>query len=809
MSKSLLSNKYTSYILVLLLFIIVSLIYFPVAYNKQYPLAHDITQWEGAAKKIIDYNNEHSDRALWTQNMFSGMPAYMISFPNRFPYLESLTKITDKVINWRIFLLFIGGLGIFVLLRFLRLDPWVALFGALAFIFSCHWVGLLEIGHNTKFRAIMYIPWVIWSMLYLKQKPGLLSLGLMATFLITQLRENHPQITYYLYLLLGMYWVFQLIESIRKKDIKNFGIFSVLLIIAFGLTALAVMNPYLSTMEYSHYTMRGGSSGLETSYAQGWSFHPWEILGLIIPDFFGGITTTQVPTMPQGVGFYWGWMDFTQIYNYFGIVVFFFGIFALMGKYKRLSAFLWISSVIFTLMSFGKFAPRLSDLLLNYLPYFNKFRVPSMILTMVQINAVLLAALGLQTIIDKVESGEQDFSKKLFRIFWISGAILSFFTILSKPIFKVLPLATPREVQIFTEAGYTDLLEKLRAFRLDRLAKSGILSLLFLTISLGMAYLFSAKRIKKTLFVFIIILITFVDLWLYTGKYLKDLKPVQEHRDHFAPQAHDQFLLEDKSNYRIYPSEVGPAGDWAYHHQTVDGYSAVKLKRYDDFLRGNLHPQFNRYKEILARYNFEIPTPVHDMLSTKYIVLRDTLPNSSILQDKKLVYQSPYSMIKIYENSSALPRAWFVDSLVVITPADSIVARMNDIGFNPATTAFIESPLQGMEKPLNAYAKQTLNEMHKLEYEVKNDAQSLLVLSEIYYPAGWKAYLNDQEVNILPVNYILRGIVIPAGTHKLKLEFVPESYRKGVSYSAIGLLLTLLFFSIGIVMRFKKNKNQS
>ncbi|MCB5262290.1 MAG: hypothetical protein M0Q16_09470, partial [Candidatus Cloacimonetes bacterium] len=231
-AKPLIADKYLPWILIALLYLIVSALYFPVAYQGMAPQASDITQWRGAANSIIEYNAEHKDPALWTQNMFSGMPAYMISFPNRYPFLESITRLTDKVINWRIFLLFIGGLGIFVLLRQLKMDPWICFFGAIAFIFSCHWAGLLEIGHNTKFRAIMYIPWVFWAVLRLKDKPNLLSLGLLATFLITQLRENHPQITYYLYLFIGMYWIYQLIESIKAKDLKKFGIWTLLLILA-------------------------------------------------------------------------------------------------------------------------------------------------------------------------------------------------------------------------------------------------------------------------------------------------------------------------------------------------------------------------------------------------------------------------------------------------------------------------------------------------------------------------------------------------------------------------------------------------
>ncbi|MDZ4122137.1 MAG: hypothetical protein U1C33_06920, partial [Candidatus Cloacimonadaceae bacterium] len=242
------------------------------------------------------------------------------------------------------------------------------------------------------------------------------------------------------------------------------------------------------------------------------------------------------------------------------------------------------------------------------------------------------------------------------------------------------------------------------------------------------------------------------------------------------------------------------------HHQTVDGYSAAKLKRYDDFLRTNLHPQFNRYKEVLERYAVEVPTPVHDMLSVKYFVVADTLALRGVMPQKNLVYTNPFSRIKIYENLSVLPRAWFVENVEVVPVADSILALMNGMEFDPERVAYIETPIEGLEAPRNASAKQSMAELHELRYDVKTDTKSLLVLSEVYYPAGWKAYLNDEEIEILPVNYILRGIAVPAGEHELKLVFAPESYGNSVKLSGIGLIMTLLCLAGGLAIYYKNKK---
>lgn len=811
------------------LLVCISLLYFPVAFQGKAPQASDISQWQGAANKIIEYNKTHSDKALWTQSMFSGMPSYLISFPNRFPFLENLSRLTDKLINWRIFLLFIGSLGMYLLLRFLKLDPWTSFFGAVAFMFSCHWLGLVEIGHNTKFRAIMYIPWVIWAFMYLRKKPGILGLGFLATALIVQLRENHPQISYYLYLFMGMYWLWQLIESFRAKDQKRFWIFTALMVLAFGLTVLAVTNPYLTTMEYSKFTMRGGSGGLETSYAQGWSFHPKEIITFFIPDFYGGISPN-----------YWGYMPFTQVYNYFGLIVLGFGILALIGKkHRRFSAFLAASSLIFLIMSFGSATPWLSNLFLKYLPYFNKFRVPSMILIMLQLNAVLLAALGVDTVLSLDAEQRKTWSKGLLKAFGICGGVLFLWLVLAKPIFGGMSFTSAGELDQIAQQGLSKLPETMKEERLGVLYNSGIYSLLLLTLSLGLAWLKSVKKLPKLVFVVLLTILTFADLYIYTGKFLKkdSLQARQEYEDRFAPQDYDNFLLADKSNYRILPLGQSmmsgarlskPLGEWAYHHQTVTGYSAAKLKRYDDLLKliegdpvsqkpgewGRLMMGMYGMKE--GEMPVDKPTPILDMLSTKYIIHPDPLPNDSLFTldfpPYNLVYNKltpvfkGYEGISIYKNESVLPRAWFVDRVQKVAPADSILPRLRDESFDPRTLAYVETDIKGIQKPDSTSVNQTVNEMHKLGYDLYTDKPAFLVLSEIYYPAGWKASLDGKEIAIHATNYILRGLEIPAGAHKLELVFSPDSYKTSTSLSLIGLLASLLTLGIGLVYNHLKRR---
>lgn len=812
-AKEMAWQRHLPLIMVAVLFLLLALLYHPIAFGGKAPVASDITQWQGAAKSIIDYNKEHSDRALWTQSMFSGMPSYMISFPNRIPFFDTVINFVGKVMNWRILLLFLGGLGMFLLMRFWKMDPWISLIAAVAFVFSCHWVALLEIGHNTKFRAIMFIPWILWAMFYLREKPGLLGLGFLASTLIVQLRENHPQISYYLYLFIGMYWIWQLVESLIQKDHKRFWLFTLLLALAFGITALAVMNPYLSNLEYSHYTMRGGPGGLDTAYAQGWSFHPWEVFSLIIPNLFGGINQT-----------YWGYMPFTQVYNYFGFLVLVLGLVALSTpKHRRLAIFLWITSVLFTIMSFGSFAPIISGLLLKYLPYFNKFRVPSMILTMVQINAVLLAGLGLDALKEKAEAKEAAYTKRLFIWFWVLGGIFLIWLTLAKALLGGMPFTNAAEIAQYQNAGRS-IPADLIATRLDMMYKSGIISLLIATVGMGLAYLRQIGKLKNLAFSLLILVAVFLDLWIYTGGHLKDLQPVKIYENRFEAADYEQVMVDDTAPHRVYP--IGrslfdgsglpkPTGEWAYHHDLINGYSAAKLKRYDDFMKlidGDAEKQrmgeFQRY--LVGIYGAEdgdpkeLSMPVLNMLNTKYFIHPGALPMDSLLTKVRYASSSIDEDVVVYENLGALPRAWFVDEVRHVTEAESILDLMAEESFDPRRMAYVESPIEGVGKPENAQVKQTKAELHELEYNVSTDEDAFLVLSEVYYPAGWSATLDGKELPIYPVNYVLRGLKIPKGEHQLKLVFAPASYKRGITLSLIGILLALIALVGGLVLKYVK-----
>ncbi|MCB5257591.1 MAG: YfhO family protein, partial [Candidatus Cloacimonetes bacterium] len=273
----------------------------------------------------------------------------------------------------------------------------------------------------------------------------------------------------------------------------------------------------------------------------------------------------------------------------------------------------------------------------------------------------------------------------------------------------------------------------------------------------------------------------------------------------------------DKSNYRIYPVDNNiisnarlpkTTGEWAYYHQIVTGYSAAKLSRYDallnymqdsvkgpgewrDYLIGIFSPEQGEIPQ-------EKPTNIMDMLSVKYLLHPEHLPYDSLLTNIHPVFDGSDNVI-VYKNNRALPRAWFVDSVQKVAPADSILPLLRKETFNPRHLAYIETDIKDVQAPDSSKVVQTVNELHNLAYDVYTDKPSFLVLSEVYYPAGWKAKLDGKEIPIYPTNYVLRGVQIPAGQHKLELVFAPKSYTLSIRMSLIGLLVSLLTLIGGLI----------
>jgi hypothetical protein len=770
--------KHTHAICIGVLFLILAIAFFRMAFLGYAPPASDTIQWRAAAQSMKAYNETHRDQALWNSNLFSGMPGYLTAFGSKYPFINTLRKYTDHLMNWRVFLLFTAGLGMYLLMIHLGFDPLTALLTALGFALTTHFLGLIEIGHNSKFKATIYLPWVIFGLLYLKERKSLLSLGLLSMFLIGQLRENHPQISYYTFMFIGIYWIFSLIWAIKDKKVTSFLGFTGLLAAAVVISALAVAQPYMSTWEYGEYTIRGGSSGLDAGYATGWSFHPLEMISWIVPNFFGGVSP-----------YYWGWMPFQQVSTYMGIFILLLAITAVIYSRHRLVHFLIAMSAISILISFGRHLPFLSNLLLAYLPGFNKFRIPSMINLVVAFNTVILAGFGVREILARSVKGDERLRSYARIGLYVGIGVLILF-LAGNGIFGGMKMMHAGDAGKYNP----NQLQALKEMRLDLLVKDGILAGVWIIVFFGLLQLHQKNTLKKYVFMALLFVFAAIDLFHVNSRFLQNLQPKQAIAQHYNKTQTDSFLLKDKELFRVYPlgREFGQ-NRWCYYQQSIGGYHAAKLKRYQEIIEHCLNAEF--------RNNIPINWNIVNMLNAKYVIFNQKIP----LENLEYAHYDSREKLTTYKNSEYLPRAWFVQNTELIQDKQAIWRRLNDLRFNPATTAIVEDEIPAITAPKTSSVTVTEYDLHNITLQASCDTTSFMVLSEVYYPAGWTAEIDGTPATIYPTNYILRGIVVPAGEHTITFRFDPPVYRLSLILSATGLLVTIILLIVGGILYYRKN----
>ncbi len=771
-------GKYKHIIFISLLFIILSASFFKMAFKNYAPPASDTIQWRGSAQCMMEYNEKNKDQALWNSNVFGGMPGYLISFGAKYPFINYLSGYISKVMSWRVFLMFMMGLGIYLLMIFMKFDPVIAFISAVAFSLSCHFLGLLEIGHNSKFRTVVYIPWIMFAVHYLKERKSVLAMALAAIMLIGQLRENHPQISYYTFLMLGIYWIFQLVYSCRDREKLNFLIFSSMLLAVFVISFISVAQPYFSTIEYGEYTIRGGSGGLDTGYATSWSFHPLEMLSFINPSFFGGVSP-----------YYWGWMPFTQTSMYMGVIILLLAVFAVLFDRSRNVMILLTISIVTLFISFGRHLPFLSNFLLDYLPGFNKFRVPAMILVLLQFTTVILAGYGLKYIIHKFEEKDKEFFELVQKIL-IGVIILFILFFLTSGIIEKIGLSKAGEASKYSVSQ----IKQLKEMRMEKLINDGIQTGLLLIAALGFTLLLGKGKLKKYSYLLLIALLVIVDLLIVDKRFVQGLVPQKQIERYYKKTLVDNFLSKDKEIFRIYPlgREFGQ-NKWTYYNQSIGGYHGAKLKRYQEIIEHCLNAEFKN--RIPINWN------IVNMLNAKYVIFSDKLP----IENLEYAYYDRKQKLTVYKNLDHLPRAWFIENVELIREKENIWKRLNQLEFDPAKTAIIEKDIGNIFVPDSSKVTLKNYELHDLKFEVKTDTTSFLVISESYYPAGWKAYIDGAETEIYAVNYILRGIVVPKGDHILEMKFAPKSYLLSIRLTLAGLITTLLLLVVGLFFYYRQN----
>lgn len=818
-------KAYYPHIFAVILFILIGYVYFSPVLEGKIVNQSDISSYVGAAKETNDYRESHNgEEPLWTNSMFSGMPTTMISTNYKGNYLRSLY---DQLF-WGprpASYLILGLVCFYFLMLALGVNPWLSILGALIFGFCSYNFQIIQVGHNAKMVAIAFMPAVLASIVYAFRKNRWLGAVLFGIALSFEIMANHPQITFYLAFITLFYGIAQLYTAIKGKAFPAFLKTTVLLVVAAGLAGATNVNHLWPTWEYGKYTMRGGSEltlnqknqtkgGLNKEYATAWSYGIDETFNLLIPNFKGGasagalsknsetykfLKSAGAPNADQMIKqmpLYWGPQAFTAGPMYMGaiaIFLFVLGLILIKGPMKW-----WIAgiSLLALFLGWGRHFMALSGFFYDYIPLYNKFRVPSMILVVLQVTIPLL---GIYTL-NKILNG--CFERKVL----VKGLKISLgVTAGICALFALIPgLAGNFSAPIDAQAEW--LQQYLPADREALLRSDAFRSLAFILLAGAVIWAWMIQKLRVPQVAIIMGLLILADMWTVDKRYLNNDHFVtqREFNNQYKLRPADKAILTDKDpNYRVLDLAVDVFNDshTSYFHKTIGGYSAAKLQRYQDMIDyfiipeiqnlGNdikQSPTLSSIEESLSRQK------ALNMLNAKYIIID---PNGAPVN-----------------NRFAYGNAWFVkDYELVDTPDDEIITLKQ---IDPKESAVINKEFQsiiqdkGFNFDENATIQLTSYAPNKLEYKTSATDEQLAVFSEVYYPKGWNVYVDGKPSELFRADYILRATIVPAGKHVITFEYKPQSYFMGAKISAISssiLLFALLGCIIFYVIRYYKKKD--
>ena len=768
----------------------------------------DIKLGYAKSKEIRDYRAETGEEPLWTNAMFSGMPATQISTKydgNIFQYLTDIVRAVGGT-NSSTYIIFYLMIAAFIGLRGIGVNHWLSTIGGFAYGYSGFFIIGYAAGHNAKVNTAAFIPLMILALLLVFEKKNWRAFILMAVFAGLSIHRNHFQITYYAGIFMAIIWVVYLIQYAKEKALPAFAKYTGLVALA-GVLAIGpnIANIW-STKVYTSESMRGGKSeltqknqnqgegGLSYDYAMSWSTGIYETLALVIPNAAGGgmmvdyrkkgtETYDQLVQAFRGQGMnakqaeqqanqYMGaaFMRWTgeSMGNgayYVGAAIFFLfclAFFVVGGATRQ-----WIiaSSIFFVFMSWGSNFNAFNTFLFNYLPLYNKFRVPSMALTIVFFIVPFYGILGLNQWYTLDKKARFDALKKGALAF--TGFVALFGLIAP----FVMDLETARDAQ-FAQQGFR--IDQLVGDRRSLATSSALASLGFGLLTAAALYFFHIGKLKLLSSAALIGGIALLDLGLFTTDQIEreDFLSQRQWEAQYAPTAANQAINQDSDpHFRVWNATVGLTNDsyTSYHHKSVGGYHGAKLQRYQDLIDNQLNNQN------IACFS---------MLNAKYIITQGGQNGQPQAQ----------------RNPDACGNAWSVQNIQLVPNADAEMAALTS--FNPKSTAIIDTRysdyLGGKTNYAPAKARLTSYDPKHLEYSVEG-GDAFIVFSELFYEGAgndWQAYLDGVPVAHIRVNYLLRGLTVPAGKHEVVFEYAPKSHYTGqkINYAGSGIILLLLFW---------------
>ena len=800
---------FSTHLVSLLVFIIAALLYFHPVLKGEKLSQSDITQHIGMAKEVNDYRLATGLEPYWAESAFSGMPTYQIGtyFPHDYlSYLDRLIRFLPRPADY----LFLYFLGFYIMLLAFKVDWKLAIMGSLAFGFSTYLMIIFGAGHNAKAHAIAYMPLVLAGVIYVFKKKYLTGFTLTAVATALEIKANHPQMTYYLLYAIFILAIIEFIEAIKKKQITQFASQSLIIITAMLLAVGVNSTRLMATKEYSDFSTRGNteltinsdgtpkevSSGLSKDYITQFSYGISETFNLLVPRYMGGGTVerldknsntykhvSSIASPKQAEGFtkqvytYWGDQLIVEAPAYVGAVIiflFFLGLFLVKGKLKY---WLVASTVFSIVMSWGRNFEFLTNFFIDYVPLYNKFRAVSSFQVIAELCIPLLGILAVKEFIF-TEISKKEKLEAIKKAFYVTSGLILI------GLFYAISFSTFEGLRDANYSQYEGLLDAVISDRKSLLYNDSFRSLVLISVSFSILWLFLKQQINKIKVIIVFTLLILFDLVQVNLRYVNedDFKQARKIDKPFTASNADLQILKDKTHYRVanFSGDPFQDGRTSYFHKSIGGYHAAKMGRYQDLI------EFQLGKQNMQIFN---------MLNVKYFIIPDD-------NGKEEAQQNP----------NANGNAWFVNEIKYVQTANeeikaldslntkkiAILKDLNSYGFEDSKKYNIDSL---------ATIKLTKYSLNALSYESFSNQNEFAVFSEIYYKDGWNAYIDGELKPHLNVNYVLRGLEIPAGNHHIEFKFEPKVIQTGSTISLMSYVL-LFLIPLGWFLYNKKKPTQ-
>lgn len=825
-------KKYLPDLIVLALFSIISFAYFfPADIEGRILYRHDSSAGKGLGHELTEYYEQTGEHSRWTNSAFGGMPTYQIA-PS-YSSTDGLNLAINTYHLWlpeNVWLIFSYLLGFYILLRAFDFRQWMAALGAVIWAFSSYFLIIIAAGHLWKVMALAYLPPMIAGVVLAYRGKLLWGFILTAIFTAFEVKANHVQMTYYYLFIIAFLVIAFLVEAIRQKQQKRFLKATAVCLAGAAIGVAINLSNLYHTWQYQKESMRGKTelakgqsadqtdSGLGREYITQWSYGIGETWTLLIPNTKGGASipmsqneTAMAKANPEyaelynQMGQYWGEQPGTSGPVYVGafvLMLFVLGLFIVKGPVKWA---LLAATILSILLSWGHNFMPLTNFFIDYFPMYSKFRTVASILVIAEFTIPLLAMLALKKVVDEPELLTTKI-KFVYASFGLTAGVCMLFAIAPTMFFSDFISSTEmKALAHFPSEVLNSLLPNIREMRQAMFTADCWRSFFIIVVGTLLLLLFKAKKLNATVMIFSMLALCLIDLWQIDKRYLNDDMFVSsaEREAPIEMTQTDEQILGDKTsmgNFRVlnFATNTFNENNTSYYHKSIGGYHPAKLRRYQELIESYIAPQMTATAPAIAdamgdmtKLNGDSLFPVLNMLNTRYFIL-------PLQGGQTAPIKNPYG----YGNG------WFVDKVKYVDNANSELDAIGKTMLRHEAVAdkkFEQTLGQSKQQTGEATVTLTSYKPNHLTYDVKSSTGGIVVFSEVYYP-GWTATIDGNPAEVGRVDYVLRGIQMPAGSHKVEMMFYPKSVDNTETVAYIAYLLLFATIAAGVFFEWKKRR---